>query len=104
MKTLIIGVLAAASLAAALPAAAQPIDQREQRQNHRIEQGVRSDELTPRQAHRLHRREASIRHEERVMRERHGGRLNAYDRHVLNRRLDRNSNAIFVKKHDGQVR
>ena len=41
MKTLIIGLLAAASLAAALPAVAQPLDQREHRQEQRVHHAVR---------------------------------------------------------------
>jgi hypothetical protein len=53
MKSLILGLAAAASLAAALPAAAQPVDQREHHQAVRIEQGVRSGALTPRETLRL---------------------------------------------------
>ncbi len=60
VKTLILGLAAAASLAAALPAAAQPIDAREHNQAVRVEQGVRSGALTPGEAFRLHRREARL--------------------------------------------
>ncbi len=104
MKKLIIGVLTAASLAAALPAFAQPVDQREQHQQQRIDQGVRSGELTGRETRHLERREASIRHEERVMRAEHNGRLTRHDRRVLNHRLNRTSHAVFVKKHNAEVR
>lgn len=101
MKTFIIGILAAASLAAALPAAAQPVNQRETRQEQRIDQGVRSGALSPRETYRLQRREVSIRHEERIMRMRHDGRLTHYDRVALNHRLNRTSHAIYAEKHDG---
>ena len=40
MKSLILGLAAAASLAAALPAAAMPVDTREHNQAEGIEQGV----------------------------------------------------------------
>ncbi len=104
MKTLIIGVLAAVSLAAALPAAAQPFDAREHRQEQRIHQGDRSGALTVREDHRLQRREVSIRREDQVMRERHDGHLTLRDRHVLNHRLNRTSHAIYAEKHNDAVR
>jgi len=104
MKTLILGVLAAVSLAVALPAAAEPLTQREHHQHQRIDQGVRSGELTRSEAHDLQRREASIRHEQHVMRARHEGRLTRHDRQVLNHRLSRTSHAIYAKKHNGAVR
>jgi hypothetical protein len=99
MKTLILGVLAAASLAIALPAAAEPLNQREHRQDARIERGVQTGAISPKTAVRLHRREASIRHAERTMRMEHGGRLTRQDRKVLNHRLTRVSHVIHARAH-----
>jgi hypothetical protein len=103
MKTLILGILAAASLAAALPAAAQPINQREHSQEQRIAHGVRTGALTAKEARGLKLREVSIRHEERAMRMRDHGQLTRQDRHVLNHRLTRVSHRIHAKAHDGRV-
>ncbi|MGE0522149.1 MAG: hypothetical protein AB7O60_03820 [Variibacter sp.] len=87
------------SMLVAAPAFAQ-VNARQERQHHRIEQGVRSGTLTPREAHRLHRRERSIARQERRMRWRNGGYLSRHQRHVINKRLNRTSRAIYRKKHN----
>lgn len=103
MKTLILGLAAAASLAAALPAAAQTIDAREHHQAVRIQQGVRSGALTPGEAARLHAREARLHRFEAAVRFRHHGHLTPHARRVLTRMENRDSAAIYRLKHNGRV-
>jgi hypothetical protein len=83
MKTLILGLIAAGSLAAALPAAAQTapatVDARAQHQEARIEQGVRTGALTPRETRVLQHKEHKLRRIEARMRARHGGALTRHD-------------------------
>jgi hypothetical protein len=76
------------------------VDAREANQQQRIQQGIQSGALTPRETRRLEAREASIQRQEDRMRARDGGELSAKDRAVLNRRLDRTSGAIYRNKHD----
>ena len=103
MKTLILSLAAAASLAAALPAAAQPVDAREHNQTARIEQGQRSGALTPRETARLETREARLHRVEARVRFRHSGRLTPHARRVLVRMENRDSHAIYRLKHNHRV-
>lgn len=103
MKTLILGLAAAASLAAALPAAAQPIDAREHNQAVRIEQGERSGALTRGEAARLDAREARLHRTEARVRFRDGGYLTSHARRVVARMENRDSHAIYRLKHNHRV-
>ena len=103
MKTLILGLAAAASLAAALPVAAQPIDAREHNQTVRIEQGERSGALTRGEAARLDAREARLHRTEARVRFRHGGYLTSHARRVVARMENRDSHAIYRLKHNHRV-
>ncbi len=100
MKSLILGLAAAASLAVALPAAAQGVDAREHNQATRIEQGVRSGSLTPRETNRLERKEARLHRMEARVRFRHHGRLTPQARHRLQRVENRDSHLIYRLKHN----
>lgn len=96
-------VLGAAALlvSASAPAwAATPVQQREQSQQTRIEQGVRSGQLTPDEADRLQRQQASIQQAEADMRARHGGQLTLADRERLQQRLNHASAEIHELKHN----
>ena len=104
MKTLILGLAASAILASALPAAAQPVDAREHRQEHRIEQGVRSGELNRAEAFRLQRREARLHRFEARARFQHHGYLTRHERHRLTRMENHDSRAIHRLKHNDRVR
>ncbi len=64
-KVLTVAVLAALSLPAFAQNTTPQIDQRQHNQERRIEQGVRSGELTPRETARLERGQARIRQMER---------------------------------------
>ncbi len=104
MKTLILGLVAAASLAAALPAAAQPVDARQHRQDARIDQGVRSGELTRGETARLNRREVRLHRYEARARYQHDGYLTGHNRRVMRRMENRDSRAIYRLKHNDRTR
>jgi len=103
MKTLLLGLAAAASLAAALPAFAQPVDATQHRQEQRIEQGVRTGALTPREEVRLHRREARTERFEQRARYEHGGRLTRHEHRRLVKMEHRNSRLIHRLKHNART-
>ena len=91
-------------LAASFSASAQRtpvINSREHHQGARINQGVRSGELTPGEASRLRARERSIRNEKRFAKA--TGTMTPAERSRLRNRENRTSNAIYNKKHNGRV-
>lgn len=100
MKLSIFGVAAIAALATAVPANAQSIHQREQRQEQRIRQGEANGRLTPAEARRLHFLEMRLHRTEARMRWRNGGRLNRWQRQRLQQMADRDSAAIERLKHN----
>jgi hypothetical protein len=113
MKTVVKFAVSALVLGAVLsPFAAQArpfhrhrgIDAREHRQQERIKQGVKSGQLTYNETRRLERRETGIRRAELRDRRHNHGRLTAFERRRLNRRLNRTSHAIYRAKHNGAVR
>jgi hypothetical protein len=71
-------------------------------EQRRIKQGIRSGELTRREAVRLEAGLARIRIQERFARA--DGHLSYRERARLNRALSRESRAIYRQKHDGQDR
>jgi len=110
MKRLVLSLVAAASLAgAAVPAFAQgprpsdwqPLAQRQDQIEHRIDDGVRSGQLTRREARSLHDQFRSLlRLEDRY---RHDG-MNPRERADLERRYDALADRVRFEKHDGQFR
>jgi len=78
------------------------INSREHREQRRINQGIRSGELTRREAVRLEAQLARIRIQERFARA--DGHLSYRERARLNRELSRESRAIYRQKHDDQDR
>ena len=108
MKRILLSLAAASAVLTAMPVAAsaapwQPIRQREADLDHRIDQGVRSGELTRREAARLREQFYDIQRLEARYR-RTDGRLTPGERADLDRRYDRLSDHIYAEKHDGQVR
>jgi len=103
MKLQILALTAALAVAGALPAAAQTLDQRQQHQEQRIDQGVRSGALTPHEARRLEVRRHRIAVQEHRMRERQGGRLTVAQRHRLNHELNHSSREIARLKHNDRI-
>lgn len=104
MKRFIIPVLAVASIAAAVPAAAsaapwQTVNQRQANLDQRIDQGVRNGSLTRPEAARLRAQFRQIASLEARYR-RTGGGLSAWERQDLDRRFDNLSRQIRAERHD----
>jgi hypothetical protein len=76
------------------------IQQRMQNQQQRIDQGVASGQLTPKEAGRLQAQEAKIKQDEARMKS--DGKLTPKERKKLNKKLDRESERIYKQKHDRQ--
>ena len=104
MKTAVLAGLIAAAVAAtaALPAAAQVV-QRQDNQAARIDQGVRSGELTPGETRHLEHQQGRIANTEARMRDRHGGVLTARNHAKLARMQNHADRSIRRAKHDGRV-
>jgi hypothetical protein len=83
-------------------ASAPRINKREYHEQQRINQGIRSGELTRREAERLEAGLAKIRIDERYAKS--DGNVNPRERARLNRELNRESRAIYRQKHDRQDR
>ncbi len=79
------------------------INERQQNQRERIQQGVRSGELTPVEAAKLRRDEAQIRLNEARARQ-SGGEFTPQERARIQRQLNRESRKIYREKHDAQDR
>ena len=76
------------------------IRQREINQQHRIANGIRSGQLTPRETARAERSEARINHQIRADRRANGGRLTYGERRQINREQNRASRQIYREKHN----
>ena len=76
------------------------VDQKQQNQNARINQGVKSGEITPKEAARLNARETKIQHDKRVAKA--DGKVTPAEKAKLNREQKRTSRAIARQKHDAQ--
>ena len=74
------------------------IQQREQNQQQRIQQGINSGALTPKEAGRLEAQQARITQREERMKA--DGTLTAAERRKLNREQNRASKNIYRKKHN----
>ena len=102
-KVLTIAVLAALSLPAFAEVPSTPrIDQRQDNQEHRIEQGVRTGQLTPREAARLERGQARIRQMERQALA--DGHISRRERAAIDREQEKQNQLIARLKHNERVR
>ena len=97
-KLLTVAVLGALSLPAFAQYNTPQIDQRQDRQERRIEQGVRSGELTPRETARLERGQARIRQMERQALA--DGRISRRERAAIDREQDKQNQLIARLKHN----
>jgi hypothetical protein len=100
--TLVIAAMTAAIGLAAAPADAR-INQRQAHQQTRIEHGVASGQLTPRETYRLERQQARIAAYEARSRA-DGGGLSGRERYRIERMQDRASRNIHRQRHDNQGR
>jgi hypothetical protein len=92
------------ALSMGLPALAARADQRADNQQDRIEQGVRSGQLTRREARQLERRQAQIDREIARYRAMNRGRLTIAQQRKIDREQDQLSRDILRQKHDRQAR
>lgn len=87
-----------ASAAFAGPTDDPGIQKREQNQQQRIDQGVKSGKLTPREAGKLEAQQAKIKQDEERMKS--DGNLTKQERRKLTREQNRASKNIYRKKHN----
>ena len=78
------------------------INRRERHEQRRINQGIRSGELTRREAVRLEAQQSRIRVAERFAKS--DGRFTRRERYRLDHMLDRASRNVYRQKHDSQDR
>jgi hypothetical protein len=76
------------------------IGQRQENQQDRIAQGIRSGQLTPREAANLENKEQGLNREIAGMRQANGGKLSKADRQAVNRQQNKLSKQIYNKKHN----
>jgi hypothetical protein len=103
MKILIMVTAAIATVSAAFPASAQPINQREHGQEQRIREGEASGQLRPAEARRLQFLEMRLHRTEARMRSRNGGRLSPWQRRRLEQMANQDSAAINRLKHNSRA-
>jgi hypothetical protein len=77
------------------------VDQREKNQQERIDQGIKSGELTKREAMRLEAQQGKIKVDE--AKAKSDGVVTAKERAKLKREQNRASRAIYRKKHNARV-
>lgn len=95
--------VASAAVFISIPSMAAEVDRRADNQQARINQGVRTGELTPREANRLDRRNDQL--EAQIARDRADGPgLTPHERAKLQRKENRLSRDIYRQKHDAQDR
>lgn len=82
------------------PAATPGIDKRQANQQKRIDQGVKSGQLTGKEAARLEKREAKLESDKEKAQA--DGKVTKQERKKLHREANRDSKAIFRQKHDAQ--
>jgi hypothetical protein len=98
-------IVAAVSLGATSSALAEGrIHRRQENQQQRIAQGVRSGQLTARETARLETRESALNREIHALRQSNGGPLTPAERALVERQQDRLSRGIYRQKHDAQLR
>ncbi len=98
MSKLVLSTMLAIGLVSGL--SAQEIKDREENQQDRIAQGVKSGELTPHETAKLERQESRINREVRNDRKANGGNLTNKEKAKINRQQNRESARIYNKKHN----
>jgi uncharacterized membrane protein YebE (DUF533 family) len=90
--------IAAPAFAQAAGTATPALDQREQNQQTRIEQGINSGALKAGEAAQLEKREQTLQNKEAAAKS--DGKVTAKERHKLKRTVNRDSTAIAKAKHN----
>jgi len=81
----------------------QPVNQRLENQHDRINQGIKSGELTRREAGNLKAKDARIKNNERFDRKKDNGKLTPTQRASLNKQLNHESRNIYRDKHNNRT-
>jgi len=100
-KLLLTAVISAITLPVFAQSSTPRLDARESEQQHRIAQGVRSGELTPKETRVLEKKEARLRHDE--AKAKADGVVTPHERRKLEQEADRNSADIARLKHNDRV-
>ena len=79
------------------------VGERRENQQDRIAQGIRSGQMTPREAARTENRERNINRSIAADRAANGGRLTAQERRNINQRQNRVSRQIYRQKHNSRT-
>ena len=79
------------------------VGQRQRNQQERIAQGIKSGQMTAGEASHMEGRETAVNHEIHNDRAANGGKLTGQERAQINRQQNRNSRAVYRKKHNGRV-
>jgi len=104
MKRVTTGVLAVAMVLSASAAFGESeVGARQQNQQQRIAQGVKSGQLTAGETARLENRESAINHEVHADRAANGGKLTGAEKAQVNHQQNRTSGAIYADKHNARV-
>lgn len=100
VKTLAVALSLAFAGSALAQTATPNIDKRQANQEKRIEQGVKSGELTPKETQRLEKREAKLQADKEKAQA--DGVVTKKERAKLQHEANRDSKAIYRQKHDAQ--
>jgi hypothetical protein len=103
MAVLTTGALAAVTFAHPLVAGAQVIRERQQHQQERISEGVKSGQLTKKEAMKLEAEQAKIQRKKRRYKK-SGGTLTPQEKADIMSDQDKASKHIYKEKHDAQTR
>lgn len=79
------------------------VGQRQENQQDRIAQGVKSGQLTAGETAKLEKQQQGINREVNGMREENGGKLSKADKALVNKQQNRASRNIYNKKHNGRT-
>lgn len=96
-------VLCAALVPMTSLAAPRQVNQRLENQQDRINQGIKSGELTRKEAGNLEAKDARIKNNERFDRKQDNGKLTPADRKSLNKQLNKASRNIYKDKHNNRT-
>jgi hypothetical protein len=100
MKSRLLGVAAASFFAAAVFAQSSEVGKREENQQDRIAQGVRSGELTAGETANLEKKESAVNQEVKADRALNGGKLTTAEKQQVNRQQNKVSGQIHGDKHN----
>jgi predicted Holliday junction resolvase-like endonuclease len=105
VTSLLSGVVLCAALApmTSMASPRQTVNQRLENQQDRINQGIKSGELTRKEAGKLEAKEARIKNNERFDKKQDGGKLTPAQRASLNKQLNKTSRAIYKDKHNNRT-